>query len=575
MRGLIHYLRPYRLQCLLAPLFKMLEAFFELLVPLVVRTIVDQGIRGGDTGLIVRMALLMAGLALVGLGSSVTAQYFSARAATGFATSVRHALFSKLQSLGFADMDKMGTSTMIARMTSDVEQAQTGVNMTLRLALRSPFVVFGAMVMAFTIDVRTAWIFTGVIAVLLIVVSALMAVNIPMMKKVQQALEKVLGATRENLSGVRVIRAFCQEERQEREFAQKNAQLNRMQRRAGSISGLMNPLTYLIINLAIVLLIRRGALQVASGALTSGQVVALYNYMTQILVELIKLANLVVTMNRGWASWNRIDDALHREPSLAGPAGGEREAGGEEAVRFDGVSLNYHTTGDEALSDISFTAYRGQTIGIIGGTGSGKSSVAHLIPRFYDATGGRVSVFGTDVRLWDLESLRARVGFVLQKAVLFKGTIRENLLWGDPDADDEALWKAVRVAQALDVVEAKGGLDATIEQGGRNLSGGQRQRLTIARALVRRPEILILDDSASALDQATDRRLREAIKALDYDPTVFIISQRTASIRHADRILVLDDGRAVGWGTHEQLLEGCQVYREIYNSQYGQGEASA
>ncbi|MBQ6594962.1 MAG: ABC transporter ATP-binding protein [Clostridia bacterium] len=575
MKGLMRFLKPYRLQCVLAPLFKMLEALFELLVPLAVRVIVDRGIGGGDAGLIVRMVLLMTGLALVGLISSVTAQYFSARAATGFATQVRRALFRKLQSLSFPDMDEMGTSTMITRMTSDVNQAQTGINMTLRLALRSPFVVFGAMVMAFTIDIRTARIFAITIAILLVAVSALMAVNIPMMNRVQQALERVLGATRENLSGARVIRAFCQEERQEREFAEKNSLLTRRQRRAGLVSGLMNPATYLIINLAIVFLIRRGALQVQSGVLSRGQVVALYNYMGQILVELIKLANLVVTMNRGWASWKRIDSVLRKEPSMAFVPDGQGTLRADEAVRFDDVSLSYNETGDAALTGISFTALKGQTIGIIGGTGSGKTSVVGLIPRFYDATSGTVYVDGTDVRLLGRDDLRRRIGFVLQKAVLFKGSIRDNLRWGREDADDAALADAVRLAQAEDIVAAKGGLDAQIEQGGRNLSGGQRQRLTIARALVRRPEILILDDSASALDQATDRRLRLAIRSLDYRPTVFIVSQRTASIRDADQILVLDDGRAVGLGTHAYLMENCPVYREIHESQYGREEASA
>ena len=574
MKSLWRYLKKYRKECVLAPLFKMLEASFELMVPLVMAAIIDTGIQNSDRGFIFRMCLILLALAAVGLVSSITAQYFSAKAATGFATGVRHALFAHLQKLSFSNMDALGTSTMITRLTSDVNQTQTGVNMTLRLFLRSPFVVFGAMVMAFTIDVRAALIFVAVIAALSLVVFGIMAINIPMMRGVQKALERVLGATRENLTGARVIRAFCKEEAQYQEFEQKNRTLTTRQRRAGWISGLMNPITYLLVNFAIAWLIYTGALEVSAGVLKPGEVVALYNYMGQILVELIKLANLIVTMNKGLASWKRIEDVLNIKPDMDSPEKPAPAIVNDEAVRFDHVSLQYNNAGAESLTDIDFTALRGQTIGVIGGTGSGKSSVVGLIPRFYDATSGAVYVDGVDVRDQDEATLRSKIGFVMQKAVLFHGTIRDNLRWGKPDATDAELNEAIAAAQADDVVKAKGGLDAMIEQNGRNLSGGQRQRLTIARALVRKPEILVLDDSASALDQATDLNLRLAIRRLDYHPTVFIVSQRTASILAADQILVLDDGKAVGLGTHEALLESCPVYREIYESQYG-GEAKA
>ena len=574
MKSLWRYLKKYRKECVLAPLFKMLEASFELMVPLVMAAIIDTGIQNSDKGFIFRMCLILLALAAVGLVSSITAQYFSAKAATGFATGVRHALFAHLQKLSFSNMDALGTSTMITRLTSDVNQTQTGVNMTLRLFLRSPFVVFGAMLMAFTIDVRAALIFVAVIAALSLVVFGVMAINIPMMRGVQKALERVLGATRENLTGARVIRAFCKEETQYQEFEQKNRTLTTRQRRAGWISGLMNPITYLLVNFAIAWLIYTGALEVSVGVLKPGEVVALYNYMGQILVELIKLANLIVTMNKGLASWKRITDVLNIKPDMDSPEKPVPAIVNDEAVRFDHVSLQYNNAGAESLTDIDFTALRGQTIGVIGGTGSGKSSVVGLIPRFYDATSGAVYVDGVDVRDQDEATLRSKIGFVMQKAVLFHGTIRDNLRWGKPDATDAELNEAIAAAQADDVVKAKGGLDAMIEQNGRNLSGGQRQRLTIARALVRKPEILVLDDSASALDQATDLNLRLAIRRLDYHPTVFIVSQRTASILAADQILVLDDGKAVGLGTHEALLESCPVYREIYESQYG-GEAKA
>ena len=574
MKSLWRYLKKYRKECVLAPLFKMLEASFELMVPLVMAAIIDTGIQNSDKGFIFRMCLILLALAAVGLVSSITAQYFSAKAATGFATGVRHALFAHLQKLSFSNMDALGTSTMITRLTSDVNQTQTGVNMTLRLFLRSPFVVFGAMLMAFTIDVRAALIFVAVIAALSLVVFGVMAINIPMMRGVQKALERVLGATRENLTGARVIRAFCKEEAQYQEFEQKNRTLTTRQRRAGWISGLMNPITYLLVNFAIAWLIYTGALEVSVGVLKPGEVVALYNYMGQILVELIKLANLIVTMNKGLASWKRIEDVLNIKPDMDSPEKPVPAIVNDEAVRFDHVSLQYNNAGAESLTDIDFTALRGQTIGVIGGTGSGKSSVVGLIPRFYDATSGAVYVDGVDVRDQDEATLRSKIGFVMQKAVLFHGTIRDNLRWGKPDATDAELNEAIAAAQADDVVKAKGGLDAMIEQNGRNLSGGQHQRLTIARALVRKPEILVLDDSASALDQATDLNLRLAIRRLDYHPTVFIVSQRTASILAADQILVLDDGKAVGLGTHEALLESCPVYREIYESQYG-GEAKA
>ena len=575
MKGLLAYLKRYRKECFLAPLFKMLEASFELLVPLVISAIIDQGIGGGDGGFIIRMCLILIALGLIGLVCAITAQYFAARAAVGVATGVRHSLFEHLQRLSFSNMDELGTSTMITRMTSDVNQTQTGINMTLRLFLRSPFVVFGAMIMAFTIDFRSALIFAGVIALLSAVVFGIMAVNIPMMKSVQQALEKVLGATRENLSGARVIRAFCKEDSQFAEFVEKNRTLTTRQKRAGWVSGLMNPLTYLIINFAITYLIYTGAIQVDSGALTQGQVVALYNYMSQILVELIKLANLIVTMNKAAASWRRIADVLAIQPDMASPAVTAAAPSGDVAVAFHNVSLQYKNAGSESLTGIDFEARRGQTIGIIGGTGSGKSSVVGLIPRFYDATAGEVLIDGVNVRDYAEDELRGKIGVVMQKAVLFQGSIRDNLRWGRPDATDAEILSAVDAAQAADVVSAKGGLDAAIEQNGRNLSGGQRQRLTIARALVRRPEILILDDSASALDQSTDARLRRAIRDLDYHPTVFIVSQRAASIMRADQILVLDDGRVAGKGTHEELLRSCEIYREIYESQYGEEAAQA
>ena len=571
---MLKYLRKYRAQCVCAPLFKMLEALFDLLVPLAVASIIDRGIGGNDAGHVWRMCGVLIALGLVGLAAAVTAQYFAAKAATGFAADVRHALFEKLTSLSFPDVDRVGVSAMITRMTSDVNQAQTGVNMALRLLLRSPFVVLGAMVMAFTIDVHCALIFLAVIAALAAVVYAIMAVNIPMMRGVQRQLEAVLAATRENLTGVRVIRAFRREDAQFAAFRQKNRELTARQRAAGRVSALLNPVTYVLINAAVIVLVRQGAVRVNAGALTTGAVVALYNYMSQILVELIKFASLTITINKAWASWKRIEDALALEPSMKSPAEmpGPVPAGAP-AVEFRHVTLTYPGAGSPALEDIDFAVAPGQTVGIIGGTGAGKSSVAGLIPRFYEATAGEVLVDGVNVKDWPQAELRSSIGVVMQKATLFKGSIRENLRWGRADADDDALLAAAETAQASDVLAAKGGLDGAISQNGGNLSGGQRQRLTIARALARRPRILILDDSASALDMATDARLRRAIAGLDYRPTVFIISQRTASIMAADLILVLDDGRVVGQGTHEELLESCPVYREIYDSQFGRGAA--
>ena len=571
---MLKYLKKYRLFCVCAPLFKMLEAMFDLLVPLVVASIIDAGIVAGDAGHVWRMAGVLIALGLVGLAAAVTAQYFAARAATGFAADVRHALFERLTALSFPDVDRVGVPAMITRMTSDVNQAQTGVNMALRLLLRSPFVVLGAMAMAFTIDTRCALIFLAVIAALGAVVAAIMKANIPMMQGVQRQLETVLAATRENLTGVRVIRAFRREDAQYQAFRSKNRALTARQRRAGHVSALLNPTTYVLINAAVILLVRQGAIRVNEGALTTGAVVALYNYMSQILVELIKFASLTITINKAWASWKRIADALALEPSMQSPPSLERPLDpAAPAVQFRHVSLTYPGAGSPALEDVDFSVNPGQIVGIIGGTGAGKSSVAGLIPRFYDATAGEVLVNGVNVKDWPQAALRGRIGIVMQKPSLFKGTIRDNLLWGRADATDGDLLEAAQVAQAADVLAAKGGLDAPIEQDGGNLSGGQRQRLTIARALARRPEILILDDSTSALDMATDSRLRRAILALDYRPTMFIISQRAASIMSADLILVLDDGRVVGKGQHPDLLANCPIYREIYESQFGREAA--
>ena len=573
MKKLLIYLRDYKKECVLAPLFKMLEASFELIVPLVMAVIIDSGIAKSDKGLVVRMCGVLILLGIIGLVTSITAQYFAAKAAVGFATNLRHALFKHLQSLSFTEIDTLGTSTMITRMTSDVNQAQTGVNMVLRLFLRSPFVVFGAMIMAFTIDVKSALIFVVAIILLSIVVFGIMLINIPMLKDVQKKLDTVLNITRENLSGVRVIRAFCKEEEEIERFTRKNEELTAKQQKSGSFSALMNPLTYVIINLAILYLIWTGALQVHAGVLTKGQVVSLYNYMSQILVELIKLANLIITVNKSVACANRIQDVFEIKTSMQykESLNENMKADNSNAVEFKHVALTYSGAGDESLTDIDFTVRKGETVGIIGGTGSGKSSLVNMIPRFYDATKGEVLIDGINVKNYPREVLMKKVGIVLQKAVLFKGTIESNIRWGKKDATSEDIAKAVEIAQAADVVNAKGGTDAVIAQGGKNLSGGQRQRMTIARALVKKPDILILDDSASALDMATDARLRKSIKELDYNPTVFIVSQRTAAIQNADKIIVLDDGKIVGMGTHDELIKNCEIYSEIYYSQYRKG----
>ncbi|MGN0759405.1 MAG: ABC transporter ATP-binding protein [Candidatus Ventricola sp.] len=569
MKKLLVYLQDFKKECVLGPLFKLLEASFELIVPLIVAAIIDRGIPGNDIPYILRMIAWLGILALVGLISAVTAQYFAARAAIGFSAKLRHALMAHIQSLSYTEIDTLTTSTLVTRMTSDVNQVQTGVNLTLRLLLRSPFVVFGAMIMAFTIDAGCALIFAGVIAVLCVIVFGIMLATIPMYRRVQGQLDSVTAATRENLTGVRVIRAFCKEESETGAFNRRNQLLTRMQLAVGRVSAAMNPVTYVVINAAVILLLQAGAIRVNAGSLSQGQVVALYNYMSQILVELVKMANLIITLTKSMACAGRIATVLsvrssQRDGELIPAADAPRGA-----VAFEDVSLRYHGAGDDTLQNVTFTAQPGQTIGVIGGTGSGKTSLVNLIPRFYDATEGRVLVDGIDVTKLRKDELRRRIAVVPQKAMLFKGTIRSNLLWGNESATEQDLADALGVAQALDVVASKEkGLDEPVEQGGRNFSGGQRQRLTIARALVRKPEILILDDSASALDYATDANLRRAIRQMENPPTTFIVSQRAASIRFADLILVLDDGLVVGMGTHEELLASCAVYQEIYASQF-------
>ncbi len=611
MKKLLVFLKDYKKESVLGPLFKLLEASFELIVPLVMAAIIDTGVASEDRPYIMRMCLALVLLAVIGLICSITAQYFAAKAAVGFATGLRHALFSHIGSLSFSEMDTVGTSTLITRMTSDVNQVQNGVNLVLRLFLRSPFIVFGAMIMAFTIDVKAALIFVVTIPLLSVVVFGIMFVSIPLYKKVQNALDTVLGITRENLTGSRVIRAFNKEEDEIRHFRESNELLTRVQLYVGKISALMNPLTYVIINGAIVALVWTGAVRVDNGLITQGEVVALVNYMSQILVELVKLANLIININKSIACGNRIERIFELEPSVremdgrspggisgteTGTVSGSRETARPAAVEFSHVGLIYAGAGEESLTDIDFSAVCGETVGIIGGTGSGKSSVVNLIPRFYDVTSGSVKIDGRDVKEYSLKELRQKTGVVPQKAVLFKGTIRENMRWGNPDASDEEIWEALDTAQAREFVETKqGGLDYQVEQGGKNLSGGQRQRLTIARALVKKPRILILDDSASALDFATDAKLRTAIRAMAHPAgaegrmaadgagagadaagaqrmTVFIVSQRASSIQHADRIIVLDDGRIAGMGTHGELLESCEVYQEIYDSQFKKGE---
>lgn len=596
MKKLLVYLKDYRKETILAPLFKMLEATLELFVPLVVAAIIDVGIESRDTAYILRMILMLILLGAAGLAFSVTAQYFSAKAAAGFVKKLRHVLFSHIQKLSYGELDTQGTSTLITRMTSDMNQVQSGVNLTLRLLLRSPFVVIGAMVMAFTVDPKSAVVFVVDIPALAVVVFGIMIASIPLYRKVQNRLDGVLGLTRENLTGVRVLRAFCKEEEQEDQFRQKNQMLTDAQKFVGRISALLNPVTYVIVNGAVIALIWVGAVRVDMGILTQGAVVALYNYMAQILTELIKLANLIINITKSIACGNRIQAVLEVEPSVTDPekTGSEFLSEGTEErnavpeadssgaqdkkafhdqenvrVEFQNACLRYPEASDEALTDISFTVKAGETIGVIGGTGSGKTSLVNLIPRFYDCCRGRVLVDGRDVRSYSLKELREKIGVVPQKAVLFAGTIRENLQWGKKEATEEEMFRALKIAQVEEIIEKKeNGLDSQVEQGGRNFSGGQRQRLTIARALVRQPEILILDDSSSALDFVTDAALRKAVGALEPKPVLFIVSQRTSSIRHADRIVVLEDGHAVGIGTHEELMDSCQVYREIYQSQF-------
>lgn len=571
MKSLLKYLKDYKKESFLAPLFKMLEASFELFVPLVMAAIIDTGIANSDRGYIFRMGGVLVALGLIGLACSATAQYFSARAAVGFATQLRHALFSHIQSLSYTELDTLGTNTLITRMTSDVNQLQSGVNLTLRLLLRSPFIVFGAMIMAFTVDVKAALIFVVAIPLLSIVVFGIMIVSLPLYKKVQAALDKVLGRTRENLAGARVIRAFCKEDQEIEAFSEENEALLDIQVFVGKISAAMNPLTYIIVNVALVVLLWTGAIRVDSGIITQGAVVALVNYMSQILVELIKLANLIIQITKALACAKRIESIFEVENSQQIEARTQQvdAKNTEDVIRFEHVGLTYQGGGDESLTDIDFTVKRGQTIGIIGGTGSGKTSVVNLIPRLYDATRGTVLVDGQDVKTYDPDTLRSKVGIVPQKAVLFKGTIRENLLWGNENATEEQLEKALEISQAKEFVDTKEGrLDFMIAQGGKNLSGGQKQRMTIARAVVREPEILILDDSASALDFATDAKLRHAIREMGNDMTVIIVSQRSSSIQYADQIIVLDDGKMVGIGTHESLLADNEVYQEIYYSQF-------
>lgn len=571
MKKLWKYMRDYRREGILAPLFKLLEASLELLVPLVMAQIIDTGIANGDRGFILSRCGILAVLAAVGLVCSITAQYFAAKASVGFAAKLRSTLFKHIQSLSYSKLDTQGTGTLIARITGDINQVQSGMNLALRLLLRSPFVVFGAMIMAFTIDVKAALVFVVTIPLLSIVVFGIMLWSIPMYKKVQARLDKVLGITRENLSGVRVIRAFCKEDEERREFGERNAALTKLQLIVGRVSAAMNPATYIMINLGIAVLIYVGALRVDSGILTQGQVVALYNYMSQILVELVKLASLIITITKALACAGRVSAALDVESDMHGADTMPREIDTDEEVRFENVEFSYATGGEPALSGISFSVKKGETMGIIGGTGSGKSSLVSLIPRFYDATGGHVYIKENDVKDYPLGALREMVGMVPQKAVLFKGTIRENLRWGNADATGEEMERALSDAQALEIVKAKPeGLDSPVAQNGKNLSGGQRQRLTIARALIKKPEILILDDSASALDYATDLALRRSLAALSYKPTVFIVSQRASSILHADKIAVLDEGKMVGLGTHDELMQTCPVYREIYYSQYEQ-----
>lgn len=571
LRALLKYLRNYKKETVLAPLFKLLEASFELFVPLVMAAIIDHGIGQADGVYVLKMGGVLIALGLIGLICSITAQYFAAKAATGFSTELRHELFEHIQQLSYTKMDTIGTSTLITRMTSDINQVQSGVNLVLRLFLRSPFIVFGAMVMAFTVDVKAALVFVVAIPLLSLVVFGIMLITMPLYRKVQSNLDAVLGITRENLTGVRVIRAFNKEADERQRFEQQNQMLTDAQKFVGKISGLMNPVTYIIVNGALIVLIYTGALRVDAGIITQGQVVALVNYMSQILVELVKLANLIITVTKAFACGNRIQSVFEEETGMTEGSEGWTDPGEADTpvVEFDHVNLRYAGAGEDSLTDISFRAMPGQTIGVIGGTGSGKSSVVNLIPRFYDATEGSVRIQGKDARDYRLEELRSHIGMVPQKAVLFQGTIAQNLRWGKENATEAELEKAIEISQAKEFVDGKEDrLNYQIEQNGKNLSGGQRQRLTIARALVRDPEILILDDSASALDFATDAKLRKAIRQMDSHPVVFIVSQRASSIQYADQILVLDDGELAGIGTHAELMGSCEIYREIYESQF-------
>ena len=573
MKYLLKHLKQYKKQSILAPLFKMLEALFDLFVPLVVANIINVGIGNGDNRYILKQCGILVLLALIGITCSFTAQYFAAVASVGCATGLRHDLFSHIQKLGYSEIDTVGISTLVTRMTSDINQVQNGINMAMRLLLRSPFIVFGAMIMAFTINTKAALIFLIAIPVLSVIVYGIMGVTNPGYKGIQEKLDHVMNSVRENLTGVRVVRAFGKEKEEVENFEDVNSQLNAMQLRIGHLSALMNPMTYVVVNLAIIAILKVGASSINKGALLSGDVVALVNYMSQILVELVKMANTIILISKALASMNRIAGVLDTESAMEFQEQESALPESEEAVRFECVGLIYQGAGEESLTDVSFCAEKGQTIGVIGGTGSGKSTLVNLIPRFYDATSGKISIFGKPIQEWGKEELRTRVGVVMQKDQLFQGTIRSNLLWGKQDATDEQLWHALEIAQAAEVVRGKEkGLDEPVEQGGRNFSGGQKQRLTIARALVSEPDILILDDSASALDFATDASLRKALNTLPESITVFLVSQRTSSLKHADQILVLDDGCLVGQGTHEQLLETCEVYREIHESQFKKGD---
>ena len=575
MKMIMRFLKDYKKECVLAPLFKMLEAIFELFVPLVVSSVIDKGIVNADKGYIMQMCFMLILLAIIGLVCAITAQYFSAKAAVGAATGMRHSLFAHIQTFSFTEMDTLGTSTLVTRMTSDINQVQNGINMVLRLFLRSPFIVFGAMIMAFTIDVKAALVFVAAIPVLALIVFGIMLATRPMYKNVQSGLDKILGITRENLTGVRVIRAFNKEQDEVKRFKNDNESLNRLPKFVGKISGLMNPLTYVVVNVSIIALIWIGGVRVNAGALTQGQVVALYNYMSQILVELIKLANLIITITKALACAGRIESVFDVTSGMADGSVKEAVAKEEQpGVEFKNVSLTYSGSGASSVEGINFKAMKGQTIGVIGGTGSGKSSLVNLIPRLYDATQGEVLVDGVNVKDYDIEALRNKVGIVMQKAVLFKGTIRENMWMGKKGATDEQIDEALEISQSKEFVDSKQGrLDYVIEQGGKNLSGGQRQRLTIARAIVRKPDVLILDDSASALDFATDAALRKAIRGMNNSPTVFIVSQRAASLMYADLIIVLDDGQVAGMGTHDELLANCEVYKEIYESQFKKADS--